>query len=207
MSETPEPYQGNPRARLTPEQERLLAELDRQRQAGEVETEDILTWIDRALKAEAERDRVVRLVQELTPYGSEFHDAPERCVEWAKARMLGAQNAAVKAMRERREVKAERDALAVDLTELRAISAEMRDALDADVPPDGAEFTLLKFCNLLDRPADQRGREIIAAGTEMAEVCRAHAAVWGRLVDGAALRAAVERWEAAVGPVADASER
>lgn len=63
---------------------------------------------------------------------------------------------------------------------------------------------------VLQQPAsrdDQRGREIIAAGNAMAEVCLAHAEVIRTLAAAKTLRAAVERWEAATGAVAGEVDR
>lgn len=41
-------------------------------------------------KLTAERENLKRLIESLTPGGSEFHDAPETCVEWVRRRLASA---------------------------------------------------------------------------------------------------------------------
>lgn len=62
--------------------------------------------------------------------------------------------------------------------------------------PEMADYLAAK--ETLDAVPDQCGREILAAGNAMADVCRSHAAAWGGLVDGNSLRSAVKRWIAAM---------
>lgn len=55
----------------------------------------------------AERDALHRLIESLTPGGSEFHNAPENCAEWVRGRLASVANEVQK----RKGVGVERDAL------------------------------------------------------------------------------------------------
>jgi len=55
----------------------------------------------------AEIERLNRLLESLTPGGSEFHDNPEYCVEWAKSRLESNWRIAKKAIIRSRELEGE----------------------------------------------------------------------------------------------------
>lgn len=54
-----------------------------------------------------EVDRLLRMLESLTPGGSEYHNDPERCVEYMRARLKGAVQQALR----RKAAEAECDAL------------------------------------------------------------------------------------------------
>ena len=64
-----------------------------------------------------ERDAAKRLLEDLTPGGSEFHDSPERCAEFVRNRMAGV----IEQVRRRMEAERERDALAAELAAVKAV--------------------------------------------------------------------------------------
>ena len=81
----------------------MLAEVERL--TGEVAEykagrEDL---IQTGLSLVADRSRFRSAILSLTPGGSEFHDSPERCAEWARERMASA----AKLAKERNELRAE----------------------------------------------------------------------------------------------------
>jgi hypothetical protein len=64
----------------------------------------------------AERDAAYRLLEGLTPGGSEFYDSPQNCAEWAMDRMRNV----MEQVKARKAAEAERDALAAELAKVRA---------------------------------------------------------------------------------------
>jgi len=48
-----------------------------------------LAQAERIAELEAEVSRLMHHLESLTPGGSEFHDSPERCVDWVRERLSG----------------------------------------------------------------------------------------------------------------------
>ena len=105
----------------------LLAEVE-QLQAGL----DTLMYETRSLqvslrleRAEVERqaneiERLNRLLESLAPVGSEFHNNPERCVEWAKVQQETNHRVTINSMKRTREAEAEVERLRAELNHARA---------------------------------------------------------------------------------------
>ena len=90
----------------------------------------------------AQRDNAYRLLEGLTPGGSEFYNSPQNCAQFAQSRMSSVTQIA----KERNELRAERDALRRELEETRCVRKDRfvelgeftamraeRDALAAEV--------------------------------------------------------------------------
>jgi hypothetical protein len=77
----------------------------------------------------AERDAAYRLLEGLTPGGSEFYDSPQNCAEWAMDRMRNV----MEQVKARKAAETERDELAGQLAKVRDDIARAH-ALLADVP-------------------------------------------------------------------------
>lgn len=76
----------------------------------------------------AERDVLRRLLESLTPGGSEFYDNPEACAMWARNRVGITSKIAV----ERNELRAERDALAAELAGYKRNAAYINSVIDSE---------------------------------------------------------------------------
>jgi hypothetical protein len=75
----------------------------------------------------AERDAAYRLLEGLTPGGSEFYDSPQNCAEWAMDRMRNV----MEQVKARKAAEAERDELAGQLAEDRRSAATKLAQADA----------------------------------------------------------------------------
>lgn len=106
----------------------------------------------------------LRLLADLTPGGSEYHNNPQRCAEWVQARLENAQRLTVKAYKDRNAARSDRAALEAEnarlKTALGVISVECQHW--ADIVNDAGESNIhARHANLaraaLAAPAEQGG--------------------------------------------------
>ena len=111
--------------------------------------------------------RAMRLLENLTPGGSEYFEDPERCAQWVETRLSEAHRITVKAVIDRNEAQtqlaaetARADALALEIHEQRgriaALNGEWADGDDASI--DDAVTALLAG---IKAPIGERGRELV----------------------------------------------
>ena len=89
-------------------------------------TDELKQAIARAEAAEAERNKLMRMLERLTPGGSEFHDDPERCVEWIQSSI----HLSAKHIIERKRAEAEAEGLREALE--RILELPLADGVWAD---------------------------------------------------------------------------